>query len=62
MPVQGGNPARPAINALTGQLFRINDAKSYVYVVVLSIEDNNMNTITVMNTDQKCLTRIKRTV
>ena len=30
VPVQGGNPARPAINAPTGELFRINDAKPYV--------------------------------
>ena len=30
VPVEGGNPARPGINALTGELFRINDAKPYV--------------------------------
>ena len=30
VPVQGVNPARPAINAPTGASFTINDAKSYV--------------------------------
>ena len=30
VPVQGENPARPAINAPTGALFRINDVKSNV--------------------------------
>ena len=40
-PAQGGNLARPAINAPTGATLKITDIKLYVPVVTLSIEDDN---------------------
>ena len=37
---QGGNPARPAINAPTNATFQITDTKLYVPVVTLSTEND----------------------
>ena len=41
VPAEGGNPARPVINAPTGATLRITDTKLYVPVVTLSIQDDN---------------------
>ena len=37
---QGGNPARPAINAPTNATFQITDTKLYIPVVTLSTEND----------------------
>ena len=38
--MQGGNPARPAIDAPTGATFKITDRKFYVPVVTLLTQDD----------------------
>ena len=41
VPAQEDNPARPAIIAAAGEIFKISDAKFHLPVVTLSTQNNN---------------------